>query len=71
MREAEVKITITRIIKLDPEIYGADATTESMLADELRYAEELPHEWMDSDGSEWMTEARLLPMSGEDEENGH
>ncbi|MNJ61513.1 hypothetical protein D3C77_573060 [compost metagenome] len=69
MREAEVKITITRRVKLDPEIYGADATTESMLADEIRYAEELPHEWMDSDDAEWITEARLLPECEEAKED--
>ncbi|GJM72972.1 hypothetical protein HMSSN036_51880 [Paenibacillus macerans] len=60
MKKAEVKITIRRIIDLNPEIYGPDATPESMLADEIRYAEELPHEWMDADNVEWKTEAWLI-----------
>lgn len=63
--KAEIKITITRVIELNEkearEIYGPNNTPESILVEEIRFAEELPHEFMDAENVEWKTEGRILP----------
>lgn len=65
--KAEMKITITRIIELDPSAYNNASTPEEILKQEIQFAEDLPHEWMDSEDTVWTTSARLLPEdSGEE-----
>jgi hypothetical protein len=60
MKKAIITITITREVSLDPSIYDRDMTDEEMLADEIRFAEDLPHEFMDLDDVVWKTTGELI-----------
>jgi hypothetical protein len=57
LAKAKITVTITREIEFDPEYYD---TTEQMLAEEIRYADELFHEWIESEDVKFETKGELI-----------
>lgn len=60
MKKIVVTVTITREVEIDSDIYGTDMTEEQILQEEIQYAEDLFHEWVEADNIQWKTEGKLI-----------
>jgi len=71
MKKAKVTVTITRIINLDPDIFNylENATPEAMLAEEIRYAEDFPHDWMEENNVQWKTTGEIIEENSDPTES--
>jgi len=60
MAKALITVTITREIEYDPDFYETDLSEEEFLQEEIKYADNLFHEWIEADGVKFFTEGKLI-----------
>lgn len=58
--KARITVTVTRIVDLSEDYYDSDSTVDERLRDEIQYADNLFHEWIEGNGVEFKTEGSLI-----------
>jgi hypothetical protein len=60
MAKAKVTVTITKEVEFNPEYYPENYTPEQMLAEEIYFADDMFHEWVDSNKVSFETKGELI-----------
>lgn len=56
----KVTVTITREMEINREYYPNGHTDEEILADEIRYSEDLFHEWLEGEIMNWDHKGEII-----------